>query len=97
MTKAEFVAKVAEKANISKKQASHELELIFGAISEILVAGDDIAIPGFGKFSIATRKARTGLNPQTREKLEIPEAKVPRFSAAQALKDVVKATKKKKK
>ncbi len=90
MTKAELVAKIAEKGNMSKKQATDDLELIFKSIAEVLVSGQDIAIPGFGKFSVATRKARTGLNPRTKEKLQIPETKVPAFSAAQALKDSVK-------
>lgn len=90
MNKGEFVDKIAEKANISKKMATNELELIFAVISEILLEGKDIAIPGFGKFSVATRKARTGVNPRTREKIQIPESKAPTFTAAQALKDAVK-------
>ncbi len=90
MNKAEFVSKLAEKADISKKQASDDLDLIFKTITEVLVSGGEIAIPGFGKFSVSTRKARTGINPQTKAKLEIPESKAPTFSAAQALKDAVK-------
>jgi DNA-binding protein HU-beta len=90
MNKAEFVSKLAEKADISKKQASDDLDLIFKTITEVLVSGGEIAIPGFGKFSVSTRKARTGINPQTKSKLEIPESKAPTFSAAQALKDAVK-------
>ena len=90
MTKAELISMIAEKGNITKKQAADDLQLIFESISEILVSGQDIAIPGFGKFSVTIRKARTGLNPRTKEKLEIPETKAPSFSAAQALKDAVK-------
>lgn len=90
MTKADLVSKIAEMGNMTKKQASDDLDLIFKSIAGILVSGESIAIPGFGKFSVATRKARTGLNPRTKEKLEIPETKVPSFSAAQALKDAVK-------
>jgi nucleoid DNA-binding protein len=56
----------------------------------VLVAGEEISIPGFGKFSVATRKARTGLNPQTKAKINIPETKVPKFTSAKALKDSVK-------
>ncbi|MEI6135070.1 MAG: HU family DNA-binding protein [Desulfomonile sp.] len=90
MTKAEFVDKLAEKGKITKKQASEAIELIFTTVAEGLVAGDEISIPGFGKFSVALRKARTGLNPQTKEKIKIPETKAPKFSAAKALKDSIK-------
>jgi DNA-binding protein HU-beta len=90
MTKAEFVDKLAEKGNITKKQASEAINLIFGAVADGLVAGDEISIPGFGKFSIVTRKARTGLNPQTKKKIKIPARKAAKFSAAKALKDSVK-------
>jgi nucleoid DNA-binding protein len=90
MTKAEFVDKLAEKGNITKKQASEAINLIFDAVAEGLVAGDEISIPGFGKFSVVTRKARTGLNPQTKKKIKIPARKAAKFSAAKALKDSVK-------
>jgi len=90
MTKGEFVDKLAEKGKITKKQASEAIELIFSTISDKLVAGGEISIPGFGKFSVATRKARTGLNPQTKATINIPETKVPKFTSAKALKDSVK-------
>ena len=70
--------------------ASEAIELIFSTLSDVLVAGEEISIPGFGKFSVATRKARTGLNPQTKKKINIPETKVPKFTSAKALKDSVK-------
>ena len=90
MTKAEFVDKLAEKGEITKKLASDTINLVFSSISDALVAGEEISIPGFGKFSVATRKARTGLNPQTKAKINIPETKVPKFTSAKALKDSVK-------
>jgi nucleoid DNA-binding protein len=90
MTKAEFVDKLAEKGKITKKQASEAIELVFSTIGETLVNGDEIAVPGFGKFSVVVRKARTGTNPQTKQKLNIPETKAPRFSAAKALKESIK-------
>ena len=90
MTKAEFVAKLAEEGKISKKQAIEAINLIFGAMADGLVAGQEISIPGFGKFSVVTRKARTGLNPQTKARINIPETKVPKFTSAKALKDSVK-------
>ena len=90
MTKAEFVDKLAEKGEITKKLASDTIDLVFSSVSEVLVAGGEISIPGFGKFSVVTRKARTGLNPQTKAKINIPETKVPKFTSAKALKDSVK-------
>ncbi|MGC8602606.1 MAG: HU family DNA-binding protein [Desulfomonilaceae bacterium] len=90
MTKAEFVDKLAEKGNITKKQATEDIDLIFDTMGERLVAGEEISIPGFGKFSVITRKARTGLNPQTKEKINIPETKAAKFTAAKALKELIK-------
>jgi len=90
MTKAEFVDKLAEKGNMTKKHASESIELVFPAIGEALVAGEVISIPGFGKFSIATRKARTGMNPQTKKKIKIPETKAPKFTASSVLKESTK-------
>lgn len=90
MTKAEFVDKLAEKGKITKKLASESIDLIFTTITDSLVAGEEISVPGFGKFSVAIRKARTGLNPRTKEKLNIPETKAPKFTAAKALKESIK-------
>ena len=90
MTKAEFVDKLAEKGEITKKLASDTIDLVFSSISEVLVAGEEISIPGFGKFSVATRKARTGMNPQTKKTIKIPEKKAPKFTGAKALKESIK-------
>ncbi|MCX5873916.1 MAG: HU family DNA-binding protein [Deltaproteobacteria bacterium] len=56
----------------------------------MLAAGQEISIPGFGKFSVIVRKARSGLNPRTKEKIKIPESKAPKFTAAKALKESIK-------
>jgi nucleoid DNA-binding protein len=90
MTKAEFVDKLAEKGKITKKIAAESIELVCSAISDVLVAGQEISVPGFGKFSITVRKARSGLNPRTKEKLNIPETKAPKFTVAKALKESIK-------
>jgi nucleoid DNA-binding protein len=90
MTKAEFVDKLAEKGKITKKMATEVIELVFSTIGESLVNGDESAVPGFGKFSAVVRKERSGLNPRTKEKLNIPESKVPKFTAAKALKESIK-------
>ncbi len=90
MTKAELVDKLAEKGKITKKLATETIEMVFSTIGEALVNGDEIAVPGFGKFSVVLRKARSGLNPRTMAKLNIPETKAPKFSAAKSLKESIK-------
>lgn len=90
MTKAEFVEKLAEKGGTTKKHASEALETVFGAIADELAKGSQISIPGFGKFSVVKRAARTGINPQTKKKIKIKATKAPKFTAAKALKEAVK-------
>ena len=90
MNKSELAAVVAEKANITKKDADAAVAAVFDAIKDALAEDDKVAIIGFGTFSIKVRAARTGLNPRTKEKLEIPEAKIPTFKAGSAFKDAVK-------
>ena len=90
MTKAEFVDKLAVKGKITKKLVSESVDLIFTAISDELVAGQQISIPGFGKFSVAIRQARFSINPQTKQKIRLAETKVPKFTAAKALKESIK-------
>ncbi len=90
MTKAELIEKLAEKGESTKKQAAENLEIVFGTIAEELADGRDVSIPGFGKFSVVTRAARTGINPQTKKKIKIKATKAPKFTAAKALKESVK-------
>jgi DNA-binding protein HU-beta len=90
MTKAEFVAKLAAQGDTTKKHAAEALETVFGAISKELASGEQVSIPGFGKFSVVKRSARTGINPRTKKKMKIKAVKVPRFAAAKALKESVK-------
>ncbi len=90
MTKAELIEKLAKKGGTTKKQASEALDMVFGTIAAELKKGAEIAIPGFGKFSVVNRAARTGINPQTKKKIKIHATKAPKFSAAKALKESVK-------
>ena len=89
MTKPELVNKIAEKTNLSKKQAAAALDALTGTITETLKAEGKLAIPSLGTFEIKERAARTGRNPQTGEKVEISAKKIPAFKAAKALKDAV--------
>ena len=91
MNKTELVAAVAAKAEISKKDAEAAVTATFDAITAALAEGDKVALVGFGTFDVKERAARTGLNPQTKEKIEIAASKAPAFKAGKALKDAVNA------
>ena len=94
MTKADLVSHVAKKADITKKAATSVVDAIVGAIHDSLKKKTgSIRISGLGTFKVSQRKARAGVNPQTRAKIKIPAAKVPRFSASTALKEAVKKAK----
>lgn len=90
MNKNELIASVAEKAEISKKDADAAVKAVTEVITEALAQGDKISLVGFGTFSVRERAARSGINPLTKEKMEIAAAKVPAFKAGSALKDAVK-------
>lgn len=91
MNKTELVAAVAAKTELSKKDAEAAVAATFDAITAALAEGDKVALVGFGTFAVKERAARTGLNPQTKAKIEIPASKVPGFKAGKALKDAVNA------
>jgi nucleoid DNA-binding protein len=91
MTKADLVSKIAKDAGISQKAADMVLKTFVGAIHESLKGPEEqIRIPDLGTFKVSQRKARTGVNPRTREKIEIPAGRAPGFTAAKALKEAVK-------
>ena len=89
MKKSELIAVVAEKANISKKDAEAAVDATFDTIVDTIAAGDKIQIVGFGTFERRERNARTGVDPRTNAKIEIPASKVPAFKAGKAFKDAV--------
>lgn len=91
MNKTELISVMAEKAEISKKDAEKALTAFTNVVADTLVNGDKIAITGFGTFEVVKRAARTGRNPQTGETIEIAASKSPKFKAGKALKDAVKA------
>lgn len=91
MTKAEFLDQLASDERVgSKKDASHALDAVLDTISETLSGGGEVSFTGFGKFHVAERGPRQGVNPRTGERITIPGGKVPRFSAGSALKAKVK-------
>ncbi len=89
MTKTELITLVAEKAEITKKDADKAVNSVFDAISETLAKGEDVRLVGFGSFEVRSRNAKEGINPKTKEKITIPAKKVPAFKAGKALKEVV--------
>ncbi len=89
MNKTEFVAAVAQKSGLSKKDAEKAVKAFVDTVSEQMVAGDKITIVGFGTFEVSERAAREGRNPKTGEAMPIPASKVPRFKAGKGLKDAV--------
>lgn len=94
MTKAELVNRIAEQAGISKKAGAAVLGAVVGAIQDALKKKEGkIRITDLGTFKVIKRKARAGVNPQTREKIKIPASKAPRFNPSRALKEVVKKAK----
>ncbi len=89
MNKAELVAAIAESADLSKTKAAETVDAVFEAIREALAKGDNVTLIGFGTFSVRERAGRKGLNPRTKEPIEIKAAKVPLFKPGKALKDAV--------
>jgi DNA-binding protein HU-beta len=90
VTKSEFVDQVAAESGLSKSDASNAVDAVLTVVEETLKRGGEVTFTGFGKFSVAERGARQGVNPQTGERIQIPAGRVPRFSAGSALKKSVK-------
>jgi DNA-binding protein HU-beta len=90
VTKAEFVDQVARESGLPKGDAGKAVDAVLDTISEVLARGGEINFTGFGKFSVADRGARQGVNPQTGERIDIAATRVPRFSAGSALKSAVR-------
>ncbi len=91
MTKQEFVGRVASKSGLSQRDASKAVDAFLDSITDALRGGDSVAFTGFGKFSTSYRQAREGVNPRNpSQKVQIPAANVPKFSAGSSLKSAVK-------
>jgi DNA-binding protein HU-beta len=91
VTKQEFVDAVASKASLSRRDAGNAVDAVLDTITDTLKKGDSVTFTGFGKFSTAHRAAREGVNPRNPgEKVQIPAATVPKFSAGSQLKSAVR-------
>ena len=89
MNKAELVAAVAEKTNLSKKDSEKAVNAALDVITAELAAGGKVQLVGFGSFESKKRDARIGRNPRTKEEIKIPASRVPAFKAGKALKDLI--------
>jgi DNA-binding protein HU-beta len=91
MNKAEFVSLLAADERVgSKKQAGEVVDAVLDGIAGALARGEDVNLTGFGKFQVAERAPRQGVNPRTGERITIPGGRAPRFSAGAGLKSRVK-------
>ena len=90
MNKTELIDAIAAAADLPKASAGRALDAVVDSITETLAKGDQVSLVGFGTFKVNQRKARTGVNPQTKAKINIPARKVPVFKAGKKLKDAVK-------
>ncbi len=90
MTKDEMIAMMAEQSGISKRQATEALGAFMEGVTGQLKRGGKVSFAGFGTFTISSRKARTGRNPQTGATINIPATQVPVFRAGKNLKEAVR-------
>ena len=91
MNKTELVAAMAEKAELSKKDAESALKAFVDVVTDELKKGEKVQLVGFGSFEVAERAAREGINPLTKHPMSIPASKAPKFKAGRGLKDAVNA------
>jgi DNA-binding protein HU-beta len=89
MNKKQFIEQMVKHTDSPKSEAEKHLEAFTRAVSEALKAGEEVQLPGFGKFYVREQKAREGRNPQSGEKMTIPASKVPAFRAGKSLKESV--------
>jgi DNA-binding protein HU-beta len=90
VNKSTLIERIADEANASKSEAQKFFDAFTGVVESELKKGNQVQITGFGKFYVQRRDARQGINPQTKQRINIPASKVPKFTAGNALKDQIK-------
>jgi DNA-binding protein HU-beta len=90
LNKSELIEQVADRADMKRSEAEAAVNALTDVVKETLQRGGDVAITGFGKFSVAERGARQGVNPQTGERIQIAASKAPKFSAGADFKKALK-------
>ena len=94
MNKSQLIDAVASDSGLSKADSARAIDSIVNTVTKTLKKGDEVAITGFGKFSVVKRAARQGVNPRTGERVKIKASKAPKFSAGASLKQAVSGAKK---
>ena len=89
LNKTELIEKIAEQTGMPKAKAQEHFEAFVGTLTETLKGGDEVRMPGFGKFYVQERAARQGQNPQTGKKMQIAASRVPSFKAGSSFKEAV--------
>ena len=89
MNRTELAQQVAQKSGVDNSQAKAAVDAVFEVITDELSSGNEVAVSGFGKFSVADRAARQGVNPATGEKIQIKASKAAKFSPASGLKNTL--------
>ncbi len=92
MNKGELVDAIASESNLSKADAENALNAFINAVQNTVASGDKVTLPGFGTFQPALRKARTGMDPRTRQPVQIPERKSAKFSVGSKFKAQVQSS-----
>ena len=90
MTKSELVDQVADRSDLTKVQAARAIDAVLDTVQDTLRRGSEVTLSGFGRFHVAARGARQGVNPRTGERIQIAAARVPRFTAGSGLKSAVR-------
>jgi DNA-binding protein HU-beta len=90
LTKADFIDRVASKSGLSKRDATKAVDAFLDSVTDALKSGEAVTFTGFGKFSPQRRQERQGVNPRTGQRVTIPAATVPKFSAGSALKQALR-------
>ena len=90
MNKADLVARIAEEAEITKRQAEKALNALITGVQGALRNGDSVTLVGFGTFLVMSRAARKGRNPQTGREIFIPASKIPKFRAGKGLRETLR-------
>jgi DNA-binding protein HU-beta len=90
MNRADLVTKISKDAEITKRQAEKALTALVDSVQEALSKGDSVTLVGFGTFTVMSRAARKGRNPQTGREIFIPSSKTPKFKAGKSLRESVR-------
>ena len=90
MNKGDVVSSIATKAGFTLKDADEAYKAFVSTIADAMKNGEDVALAGFGTFKVKNKAERTGINPQTKEKITIPGGKVPTFKFGKSFKEVIK-------